>query len=167
MKQDTLPNSTYEALPLQVPGGHFLLVLYRQIFLSIGRYRVYLPIQGLSADSRLLSVLVSVNIGIGRYYRQIFISSALYLWDQVILALELALELFPLALPFRPHIKYVLSLPTCERTSFRRMMCYCNTYPCPTCQNCIAVPRLNFWQTKQLSAGKATCRLSGSVVVGA
>ena len=25
---------------------------YRQIFLSIGRYRVYLPIQGLSADNR-------------------------------------------------------------------------------------------------------------------
>ena len=31
----------------------------------IGRYRVYLPIQGLSADNRLISVSVSVNIGIG------------------------------------------------------------------------------------------------------
>ena len=52
-----------------------IFFLYRQIFLPIGRYTLYLPIQGLSADSRLLSV--SVNIGIGRYYRQIFISSAL------------------------------------------------------------------------------------------
>ena len=41
------------------------IFLYRQIFLSIGRYRVYLPIQGLSADNRLISVSVSVNIGIG------------------------------------------------------------------------------------------------------
>ena len=52
------------------------LFLYWQIFLSISRYRLYLPIQDLSADSRLISV--SVNIGISRYYRQIFISFALY-----------------------------------------------------------------------------------------
>ena len=52
------------------------ICLYRQIFLSIGRYRVYLPIQGLSADNRLISVSVSVNIGIGRYYQQIWSVSA-------------------------------------------------------------------------------------------
>ena len=51
-----------------------IFFLYRQIFLSIGRYRVYLPIQGLSADSQLISAIrlriqhsASVFIGIGIY----------------------------------------------------------------------------------------------------
>ena len=36
LMQDTLPNSTYESLPLQVPGGHFLLVNedFRYVFKS-------------------------------------------------------------------------------------------------------------------------------------
>ena len=48
---------------------------YRQIFLSIGRYRVYLPIQGPSADSRLISTIGTEFIGISIYrYRQIFLA---------------------------------------------------------------------------------------------
>ena len=61
--------------------AHYLLIvkafaetyaeIYRQIFLSISRYRVDLPIQGLYADSRL-SAIGTEFIGIGIYqYRQI------------------------------------------------------------------------------------------------
>ena len=51
------------------------IFLYWQIFLSIGRYRVYLPIQGPSADSRLISTIGTEFIGISIYrYRQIFLA---------------------------------------------------------------------------------------------